>query len=78
MEPKSRQLIASLPLELIDRWPPSIAYHNSLLGSGFALDTNARVGCASVYTRGWWLLWSKLQGGSDLWFLANPLPSNEL
>ena len=50
MEPKSRQLIASLPLEMIDRWPPS-AYRNSLLGSGFALETNAREGCASVQTR---------------------------
>ena len=37
MELKSRQQIASLPLELIDRWPP-IIYHNSLLGSGFATN----------------------------------------
>ena len=43
-------LIASLPLELIDRWPPSIAYHSSLLGSGFTLENNARVGGASVQT----------------------------
>ena len=38
MEPKSWQLIASLPLLELIRWPPSIAYHNSLLGSGFALE----------------------------------------
>ena len=38
MDPKSRQLILSLQLELIDRWPPSIAYHNSLRGTGFATN----------------------------------------
>ena len=47
---------SELSLELIDKWPPSIAYHNSLLGSGFALETNARVGCASGQTREWWLI----------------------
>ena len=64
MEPKSPQLVASL---LIDRRPPSIAYRNSLLGSGFALESNARVGCASILTT------RELTLG-----LANPLPSNEL
>ena len=65
MEPISQQLIASVPLELIDRWPPSIAFHNSLLVSGFALETNARVVCASVQTRVWWLLGGNTKG-SDL------------
>ena len=57
VEPKTLHLIASLPLELIDRWLPSIACHNSLLGSRFTLETNAMVGCASVQTREWWLLY---------------------
>ena len=34
----SRQQIASLQPELIDRWPPSIAYHNSWLGRGFVTN----------------------------------------
>ena len=55
MEPKSQQLIVNLPLKLIDRWPPSVAYRNSLLGCGFSLETNARVRCVSVH-REWWLL----------------------
>ena len=46
MDPKSLHLWVdgpnkdskSVPWELIDRWPPSIAYHNSLLGSGFATN----------------------------------------
>ena len=52
MEPKSRQLIVSLPLELIDRWPPSTAIitHNYEVD---ALETNASVGYARVQTREW-------------------------